>query len=583
MRATTVNFDKLHKAVEWSMRQLATPRAKRVEAIRQYVGSHYSEGGSDKRVPTNLLELAVTIYGRALAARAPKVLVTTPVSNLRPFARDMEIALNQIPGEIDLGSTVRRAVIEALFSFAVVKVGISPSGAFVDGKEYGEPFVDLVSLDDYFVDMSAKTRSGIQFEGNDYWVPIEDARDIYAANGGEREKILADENTLIGPLGEQRAESVTSSEGADIFGDRVWLRDVYIYRTGKIITYGVKSQIILREADFDGPEHSPYYTLGFSDVPGNLLPLPPVALWRDMHELGNNLMRKLGRQADSKKTVAAFGGGNDDDVEALKKASDGDGIKYLGAKPEAITVGGIDAPTLAFYLQIRDLFSYFGGNLDSLGGLAVSADTLGQDKLISEASGARLKTMGEATTDFVRDIFKALAWYEWTDPVRQRKIRKPVKGTDISVPVLWSADTRDGDYLDYNLDIDVYSMQDDSPSTKLQKVGTALERFVFPLLPAIEAQGGQIDVQRLLGMVGGLANIPEFSEIVKFPEPDATEQMERGDATPRMATPAHTTRTYERVSRSAATRAGKDDVMSRLLMGGKVQPKEGAMLNGRAS
>ena len=105
---------------------------------------------------------------------------------------------------------------------------------------------------------------------------------------------------------------------------------------------------------------------------------------------------------------------------------------------------------------------------------------------------------------------------------------------------------------------------------------------MFPILPQIEAQGGQIDAKALFGMIGELANIPELADIVKFVEPDPNARQQRGNGEPSHM-PANTTRTYERVSRSAATRAGKDDVMSRLLMGGKVQPKEGAMLDRRAS
>lgn len=134
MSGIDVKFDKLHNAVEWSIKQLATPRKKRVEAIKQFVGSHYSDGGAEQRVPTNFIELAVTIYTRQLAARAPRVLITTGVQNLRPMAKDMEIALNQIPGEIGLGNTLRSAVVDAMFSFAVVKVGISRSDKAKAGR-----------------------------------------------------------------------------------------------------------------------------------------------------------------------------------------------------------------------------------------------------------------------------------------------------------------------------------------------------------------------------------------------------------------------------------------------------------------
>jgi hypothetical protein len=573
-------FSRLRTAIDWSIRQLEIPRSNRVAAIRQFVGSHYAGGGSDRRMPTNLLELAVTIYVRQLAARAPRVITTTKVAELRPFAKNLELALNQIPDEIGLGSTIRRAVIEAIFGIGICKVGICESDKIFNGHAVGEPFVDLVSLDDYFCDMSAKDRSGIQYEGNDYWLPFDTAKEMYPDAMSDVEP---DEHTVTGDNGESRADGISADEGADLYRDKVWLRDVFLPDTQQLLTYGVKSHKIFRMVDWDGPVGGPYHVLGFSDVPGNLLPLPMVALWLDLHELGNALFRKLAKQADGKKTVTAFAGGNDDDVNALRNAADGDGIRYNGQKPEQLSTGGIDSPTLAFFLQVRDLFSYFAGNLDTLGGLSPMTDTVGQDKLLSDAANARINYMRDQTIDFVRSIFRSLAWYEWTDPVRERIIEKRVKGVDIALPVKWSPDTREGDFLDYNIDIDVYSMQDDTPSLKLQKIGMALERFVFPALPMIEAQGGRIDFQKLLGMVGQLGNVPEIEEVVVFGDPPAGVPRQGGSATPTLAKPANTTRTYERVNRPGATRAGKDDVLSRLLMGGNVQDAEAASIGRRVS
>jgi hypothetical protein len=180
------------------------------------------------------------------------------------------------------------------------------------------------------------------------------------------------------------------------------------------------------------------------------------------------------------------------------------------------------------------------------------------------------------TTDFSRDIFKALAWYEWTDPARERIVEKPVRGTDVTIRSTWSQETREGDWLDYNFDIDAYSMQEDTPTTKLQKIGAALERYVFPVLPQMQQQGGQLDFQELMALIARLGNVPELNDIVRFGEPIAA-QPEQGNSQP-TTMPANTTRTYERVNRSGATRHGKDDTMSRLLMGSKVQPSEGASL-----
>lgn len=569
-----VDFARLRTAVEWSLRQLEEPRRERVSALRQFVGKHYSRGGADKRVPVNMLELAVTIYVRHLAARAPRVMVSTGVDHLRPFARNMELALNQIPDEIGLAATLRRAVVEALFGIGVVKVGLCSTKHNVLGHDPGEPFVDLVSPDDYFLDMSAKSPQTIQFEGNDYWVSLEEARDMY---DGPRSDVQPDGHTVHGDQGEYRADGIGSDEGADLYREKVWLRDVWLPSTQQVVTYGVKSHKLYRVVDWDGPENGPYHKLRFNDVPGNLLPLPPAALWIDLHELANTLFRKLARQAEAKKTVAAFAGGNEESVEALKKASDGEGIRYNGQKPELIGVGGIDAPTLAFFLQTKDLFSYVAGNLDALGGLSPMSETATQDSMLTAAASARMDRMSSDTVDFDRSVFRALAWYEWTDPVRKRTIRKPVEGTDIVLEREWSAETREGNFLDYNLDIDPYSVQEETPQLKLQKIGQALERFVFPALPLIQAQGGTIDFRKLIELIGRLSNLPELKELVVFSEPIIGDPQAGGEELPGFK-PAQTKRTYERVNRPGATRHGKDDALSRLLMGGGVQQSEAAAI-----
>jgi hypothetical protein len=574
-KAKSIDFSRLLTAVESSIRKMKTPRDKRVEAIKQFVGFHYSDDGSPNVVPTNLLELAVTIYVRRLASRAPRALITSSVRSLRAMARNMALALNQIPGEIGLDGTLRKAVIEAIFSpLAVVKIGLADSDHVILDQRYGEPFVDLVTLDDYFVDMTAKNFETIQFEGNDYWLPLDVARDMKGDD-----KLQADEYSVTGDQGETRAESISQDESLDLYADKVWVRDVWIPDTRQLVTYGVKTKEEFAVVDWEGQIAGPYHKLWFSDVPGNLLALPPVAIMRDLHELANSLFRKLANQAEAKKNVAAFAGDAGDDVKALQTASDGDGISYHGQKPENITVGGIDAPTLAFFLQTRDLFSYFSGNLDSLGGLSPVADTLGQDTMLSEAASARLEFMSDRTIDFARGVYRSLAWYLWTDPVRKRTLEKPVDGTDITIRTVWSPETRDGDFLDYNFDIDIYSMQSDTPSVKLQKIGQVLERYIYPVLPLLQQQGGQIDFRALLDLIGSLANIPELSELVTFGEPPE-EQAAAGNPSP-TTMPAHTTRTYERVNRPGATRSGKDDVMSRVLMGAGVQGSEMAAMGRR--
>ena len=103
-------FSSLKESIEWSNQQLLFPRKKRIQSIESYVGMHYSENGSARVMPVNMLKVGVDIYVRQLAARAPRVMITTKYDELKVTADDFELALNQIPIEICLGETLRRFV-----------------------------------------------------------------------------------------------------------------------------------------------------------------------------------------------------------------------------------------------------------------------------------------------------------------------------------------------------------------------------------------------------------------------------------------------------------------------------------------
>jgi hypothetical protein len=339
---------------------------------------------------------------------------------------------------------------------------------------------------------------------------------------------------------------------------------------------------VLRDVAWDGPQGSPYVRLAFNHVPSNLMPLPPVQLWLDLHELANGVFRKLANQATRKKTVTVFQGGSDEDVHRFKMAKDGEAIRS-NAKPEDMSVGGVDGGNLAFFIQNKDLYNIMAGNIDALGGLSPQADTAKQEQLIGEASSARLKAMGDSVIEFAREIFRRLAWYAWTDPVRTRTLRKPAgKNTGITVKVEWTPETRDGDFLDYNLDIDVFSMRDDSPSTRVEKLMMILERVTLPFMQQLEAQGGYIDLRMLHSYLGENVNLPELSNIIKFqdPGPEADRPISGNPRPEYISTKSPVThRTYERVNRPGATRHGRDAALMQTLLGGKAQSAEMAALS----
>ncbi len=554
-------FSSLKKSIDWSNQQLIFPRRKRIEAIESYVGFHYFENGSNRPMPVNMLKVGVDIYVRQLAARAPRVMITTKYNELKATAADFELALNQIPNEIQLGGTLRRFVMEALFSIGVLKIGLSTVGEVL-GHSYGESFVDNVTLDDYFCDMSAKSRELIQYEGNDYWLDYEEVMDSKWGNQGKGD-LKSDEYTILGPAGEKRAEGITNQSSPQVFKDRVWLRDVWLPSEKLLLTYGVRHGELLNVVEWEGPERGPYHTLGFSMVPGNIMPLPPVANWRDLNDLGNAVLRKLGNQADSEKTVLGFTDGDNDAVEAFKNAKDGDGIKWTGQQPDRLQAGGVNPRTLAFYTITKDLSSYFEGNVDSLGGLSPMSETIGQDRLLSDAASVQLRDMAAETISTIRKVFYSLAWYEWNNPIKTRKLEKRVPETDISIPVEWNRDSKKGKFELFDLDIDVYSLQDDSPNLKLQKLNAIISQFIIPLQPLIQQQQGTIDVQAILRDVSRFSDTPEVKEYVTF----ADQLMQQGGGGPDSSTPGVPPSSPE-APQSGSAQGGSADLVQQLLSSG---------------
>jgi hypothetical protein len=80
----------------------------------------------------------------------------------------------------------------------------------------------------------------------------------------------------------------------------------------------------LRVARTTGRTSGPYHMLGFTPVSDNILPLPPRAIWYDLHTLGNRIARKLARQAERLKRVLAYEGKAAEDDAEIAEADDGE-------------------------------------------------------------------------------------------------------------------------------------------------------------------------------------------------------------------------------------------------------------------
>ena len=571
------DFRKLREAVKESYRKLDEFRRKRRSLIKSFVGSDYSGGGQELKVYLYLLTMATNIYVRQLAIRAPTATVTSPYQSLRPLAKNMSIACKDAADDVELGDILRKAVTDSLFSpVAALKVGLEYKGTEdYEGEDVDvtEPFIRKVSFDDYVRDMSARSADEPAYEGDRYYLSQKEFEARYPGVWEELE-LSGDGLGMQGDDGSERAESLSHepTSGNDNFKDRVEMQDVFIHETGELVTYLVHkpTERPLDVIMFDSPEEGPYHTLWYTDVPDNAMPLAPFAILRNIHELANNLFRRIAQQARDEKSVVAFN--DEESANRFKATPDGQALWWGdGVKPEMVKVGGINQVTLATFLQTKDVFSWVAGNLDSLGGLSPMSDTVGQDRMLAQSSGAQLADMQDAVTEFARKIFRQIAWYEWTDPVRSRVIQKEIPGTGDYIAVDWSPETRQGDFLDFNFDINPHSMREDDPAKKLARLQGIVVNFFQPLLPFFQQQGLTLDANRLVEMLGDYSNLPELEGLIVPMDPNMAQPpgQPSGDPIPK---PATTTRRYERINRGGSTRPGKDAALAQTMLGGTPQP-----------
>lgn len=543
--------------------------------IRQFVGGAWSDGGAPDRVPVNFLEMALNIYRRQVAARAPRVMVRSIDGDHVPFADDLEIALNIALRDMRFDDTMRRWVLEAMFGMGILKVGLAPS----DEKEIlgfthdpGQPFADVVDFEDFVFDMTAKRWDQVQFCGNRYCLPYEAIMDLRMF---PKKDIAKYERRITNEQGDEKVSNLVDdggSYGEESFMDLVELWDIWMPYDGVVATFqadptgGIEQREPLRTVEWDGPESGPYHLLSFGDVPGQVMPLPPAALMIDLHELGNRVFRKLGRQADRQKTITLVASANQEDGRRITDANDGDAISV--DRPEAtkdVRYGGVDQAGLAFFQQLRQLSSYFGGNLETLGGLNNATNTASQEQLVKNQATMRISDMQERATNAVTEVIRSIAFYMWNDPVRSYRIPKKIPGTEMTVTTELKPEIRNGEFPDYAIEIVPFSMQSRTPTERLQTVMQVMQTFVAPMAPLLQQRGLVPDMEAFLKLAAELSGTPEVMDIVTKVE---AQELMQGPPAPGGGgggAPANTTRNYVRSDRGQDSIAKQDAAIASMM------------------
>ena len=176
--------------------------------------------------------------------------------------------------------------------------------------------------------------------------------------------------------------------------------------------------------------------------------------------------------------------------------------------------------------------------------------------------------------DFAKNICQDMGWILWNDMATN--IENEYKVGTSTFRTQWTPDMREGDYLQYNFQIEPYSMMYKSPSERLNNLTNFITQILMPMQQNLQQSGGVIDIQELVEINAELLDMPRLKQIVKFEEP-------KGDRPgPSPAEPGQPQKIVrENIRRSVptgGTQESRSNVMQQVLSGGQPNQQQAAQM-----
>ncbi len=578
------NMVRLRKSVQWSREQLRHYVDNRARLIRQNVGPDYDtkhgQMASSARLPK--LSMAIRLHAYRLSGGDITALITAKPRNLQATAISFELALKNLMAEIRFGETAYASVHDALFCMGIVRVGVNRTATVeVDGfrHDVGQPYADIVDLEDWVQDMAAARYEEVQYAGNDYDVPKEQYLESGQLSDRAKDAVFhADTESGDDYEGSDKIQDMTRGKQSNVnrFMPCVRLRDLWLPHQGVLMTTLANDEMTyLSHREWDGPEWGPYNRLTFGRVQQNAIPAAPAQDWAYLTRALNKKVGKFDDQADRQKTLGLYRGKDGaKDAENIRNARDGTLVGV--SDPESVkefSLGGVDQTNFALFAVLNKEFDEAANNLSLMGGFGPQSDTARQDELLNKNAGLNIQDMQKEVIRHYRDVITSIAFYMWHDPYYDPQLMRRVPGTDIDVPVSFSDEDREGDFLEYQFSIDPHSVQPQSPGTKLAGIYEFMDRVVNPYLQMMQQQGMAVDFESLSRLVARYLGIDDVEGILKFigTQDLANAQPQGGGPG---SGPAFTQHTSERVNRPGASRQGQAATMIQAALGGNPQQSE---------
>lgn len=506
----------LRKALQAAEDRLKPFRDRRKDNFKMYAGPYYGDESADSpadknggRSIVNLIAQTVDNYHAVLAPVSVTNQFQAKQGMLVGEAMKLSKAVDNIYQDESVCQEVGDpCIFDALaggMGIAVVGLKAGSDILDVDGANYdnGKPFVEYIDPDDYIVDSSARRWSERLFEGHRYRVPIQYLKDnnLYPPDVIARMSAVGD--GAAGPRTGDRVEEITkeSRHEKDALLKQVELIDLILYLDDQAVDVTITAKALEGGGDdadeeplsvrpYQGPPRGRYVRLAPLIIPSNIQPQALATVVADQHIVADRLAAKMARQMLRNKKVLAYSRAVSEDAIAVTSAGDGDSIAVDDVtQMKEMEFGGVITD---FYGAIEFLFNVFNhqsGQVQQLGGSGESnsSGTATEASILQGNLQTRLSRFKEQVERFFEEISAKLAWYIVTDPMIQTPVNIRMQG-GASIDLEYSAETRRGDFLDFNYNVRVSRAKKMSPEVRTQRIIELLTNVV-PVVVQLALQG----------------------------------------------------------------------------------------------
>jgi hypothetical protein len=536
----------LHDQIQMAEKEMETFRQQNKERQALYAGHGYGTNDEEVDAPLNVYNLALRIYQRRLISGDPRANVLSRSLQARPEAYELSLACEQLFREINLKDTLKELVHQALESIGIVKVAVTHSdmdeslGFLHDANQ---PFCDPILLEDFAYDTNAKRWENIDWCGDRYRILLEDLQ----GNPRWNQEVVAtldktttrqDEDLRQSPGDESvQRMGVQDSVGRDELRQYATVWDIWLPREKLLVTLPDGQGMPLYVEQWDGPANGPYHLLRFDPIPGNIMPVSPGGHLESLAKLLNRSIRKLGNQLDRQKvnTTITPTAANAGDEKTIQDANDGDILQVQDPKNIGeIRSGGVDQQSYAFTQGLISLFSWLGGNLDSLGGLSSNAGTASQQEMELVGANSLIEELTDKFNGFLSRVMGDLGWYIYKDPKSVRQLIKRPNGTNWEIPARWGPERRSRPFFFFEFEVDAFSTQNRSPQQRLALVMDILPRMMQMAQAKMGfAQiGDELDTEALWRLIVRYTGLTELSELIRSGGVPVTAEPGKNDRMP---------------------------------------------------